>query len=115
MNKKGQISVEFIAILGFVLLFLFFVLNTTQNDLNQNRAILAIKSRTIDLINLSDSRAILLNMDYIIQGSYLEVTLNIKKNGSTFTLDASDYSDVISYIKRTTGFSTVNLDFIYIT
>lgn len=115
MNKKGQISVEFIMILGLLLLFLFFILNTTQKDLNQNRAILSIKSRTIDLINLSDSRAVLLNMDYLIQGSYLEITLNLKKNGSAFTLSASDYSEVISYIKRTTGFSNINLNFIYLT
>jgi len=94
---------------------LFFILNTTQKDLNQNRAILSIKSRTIDLINLSDSRAVLLNMDYLIQGSYLDVTINIKKNGSTFTLAVSDYLDVIAYIKRTTGFRNVNLDFVYLT
>ena len=115
MNKKGQISVEFIALLGFALLFLFFVLNTTQKDLNQNRAILSIKSRTIDLINLSDSRAVLLNMDYLINEDYLEVTINIKTNGSTFLLASSDYSEVISYIKRTSGFRDVYLYFIYLT
>ena len=115
MNKKGQISVEFIMILGLLLLFLFFILNTTHKEINQNRALISIKSRTIDLINLSDSRAILFSMDFLIQGSYLEVTINIKRDNPQFTLYLSDYAVVINSIKKTTGFSNVNINFNYLT
>lgn len=113
MNKRGQITIEFIIVLGFILLFVFFVLTSIHKELSQDRALLSIKSRTVDLINKADSKATLIKVDFAIIEKRLTSTLHIKRNGSNINLDVSDYTDIINSIKNTTNYETIEINFSY--
>jgi uncharacterized protein (UPF0333 family) len=114
MNKKAQISLEFIIIIGFVLILTLFFANSVFGTTDINKAITKVKLRTLDIFSMNDSIAQLEKVDYFVNDTNLQLNLYVNRNFDNITLTLEDYNATLENLKNSTSFTDVNLAFIYI-
>lgn len=110
--KKGQVSIEYVIVIAVILILTVFFANITFDTTDTTKSITKIKLRTIDIITLTDSNALLLK----IENTLVDANLNLKlylKDGSNLALSDANYSEVITSIKETTYYENINLSFEY--
>jgi len=110
--KKGQVSIEFIIIISIILLISIFFANLVFGTTETSKSIQKIKLRTLDLITLDDSTALLTRINTTVSAQDLNLTLHFR-GGTELGLSDANYSEVINNIKDTTSFQRVNLFFVY--
>lgn len=108
--RKGQVSIEAVVIIAVILMFTVIFANMAFKMTDSTKAIVKIKLKTIDLITLSDSEAILTKIDSSTSNTDLNLTLYFKNKG-TLVLSDQNYTDTIENIKSTTNYTSVNLIF----
>lgn len=109
--KKGQVSLEFIVVIAIVVLISVFFIDLVFSTTNTTKSVAKIKLKTLDLITVSDSSAVLLNIGYVESTSDLNFTLYLK-NGSELNLSDANYQDVIENIRATTNYQNIDLSFV---
>ncbi|MFA5745332.1 MAG: class III signal peptide-containing protein [archaeon] len=114
MNKKAQVSLEFVIVIGIMLLLTIFFSNSIFGTTNVNKSISKVKLRTLDIFSTMDSRAQLDKIDYSVNDSNLSLMLYINRNSEDFNLSDDNYSTTITTLERSTDFNNINLAFIYI-
>ncbi|HOZ35857.1 MAG TPA: class III signal peptide-containing protein [archaeon] len=114
MNKKAQISLEFIIIIGFVLIITLFFANSVFGTTDINKALAKVKLRTLDIFSMKGSIAQLEKIDYFVNDTNLQLNLYVNKNFDDFNLTLEDYSSTLENLENSTSFTDVNLAFIYI-
>jgi len=114
MNKKAQISLEFIIIITFILVITLFFANSVFGTNDINKAIARVKLRTLDLISTRDSIAQLNRVDYFVSDNNLNLSLYINRNQDSFVLTKEDYDLTLENLIKSTNFQDVNVSFIYI-
>jgi uncharacterized protein (UPF0333 family) len=110
--KKGQVSLEFVIIIGVILILSVFFADLVFGTTDSTKSIAKIKLRTLDLITINDSNAFLLKVDSVETNSDLNLTLYLK-NGQNLNLSDVNYLDTIINIRQTTYYQNINLSFIY--
>lgn len=114
MNRKAQISLEFVIVIGVMLLLTMFFANSIFGTTNINKSISKVKLRTLDIFSTMDSRAQLDRIGYSVGDSNLNLMLYINRNSEDFNLSDDNYSTTITTLEKSTDFNNVNLAFIYI-
>lgn len=114
MNRKAQISLELIIIIGFVLTITLFFATSVFGTSDINKAITKVKLRTLDIFSTKGSIAQLERIDYYVRDTNLQLDLFINKNYDNISLEKEDYEVTIEGLKKSTGFTDVNLAFYYI-
>lgn len=112
MNKKAQISLEFIIITSFILLITFFFANSVFGTTDVNKAIAKVKLRTLDIFSTRESVAQLNKIDYFVNDTNLQLNLYINKNHDQNILTLEDYNQTLENLKKSTSFTDINLAFI---
>lgn len=110
--KKGQTSLEFIVIIAVVLVLTTVFATNIFNTTDTIKSIYKVKLRTLDIINTTDSNALLLK----IENTEIDSNLNLKlylRGGLELGLSDQNYIEVINNIKDTTYYSNINLIFEY--
>jgi uncharacterized protein (UPF0333 family) len=110
--KKGQVSLEFVIIIGVILILSVFFADLVFGTTDSTKSIAKIKLQTLDLITINDSNAFLLKVDSVETNSDLNLTLYLK-NGQNLNLSDVNYLDTIINIRQTTYYQNINLSFIY--
>lgn len=114
MNRKAQISLELIIIIGFVLTITLFFATSVFGTTDINKAITKVKLRTLDIFSTKGSIAHLERIDYSVRDTNLYLNLYINKNYDNVNLELKDYNVTLEGLKKSTGFTDVNLVFYYI-
>jgi len=110
--NKGQTSIEIVVFIAVVLIISVVFANLMFDTTDSTKSIAKLKLRTLDLITLSDSNAMLLKIEILKEDANLDLLLYMK-GGANLGLSDSNYSDVISNILDTTYYKNVNLTFTY--
>jgi len=114
MNKKAQVSIEFIIVIGIVLLISLFFAQTIFGTTDINKSVARIKLRTLEIFSAYDSTAQLDKITYHTTDNNLILNLYIKKNNENIVLSEDDYHVVTESLKRSTNFNNIKLEFAYI-
>lgn len=114
MNRKAQISLEFIIIISFVLILTLFFSNSVFGTTDINKAITKVKLRTMDIFSMEGSIAQLERIDYYVTDTNLQLNLYINKNKDNILLTEDKYNITIENLKQSTKFTDVNLAFYYV-
>jgi uncharacterized protein (UPF0333 family) len=113
-SNKGQTSIEFIILVGILLLIGFYFIGAIYMTFDSSYAIYKIKNRTLQVISSNDSEDVLYKVSYQIQDTNLILRLDLKKQNLTdYTLSSSDYVRDINDILARTKFTNVLMDFKY--
>jgi hypothetical protein len=114
MNKKAQISLEFIIIISFVLVITLFFANSAFGTTDINKAITKVKLRTLDIFSTNGYPAQVNKIEYYVSDVNLRLDLYINRNFADFNLYADDYALTLNNLEQSTNFKDVNVSFIYI-
>ncbi len=114
MKSKAQISLEFIVILGFILVIALFFANNIFGTTDINKSITRVKLRTLEVFSTTDSRAQLNKIDYYVSDTNLQLNLYINRFDENFSLSEEYYSSTIDNLEKSTIFKNVRVSFTYI-
>jgi hypothetical protein len=112
--QKGQTSIEFIIIVGIVIVLAFFFISSLFSTFDSNVAIYKIKNKTLELISISETPMVIseITTSFNNRDAYFTIQIDRYEN-SLETLDIADFSDVLSELERKTDYDNINLDIIY--
>jgi len=113
MNRRAQVSLEFVIVVGIMLLLTMFFANSIFGTTDVNKSISKVKLRTLELFSTTDSRAQLDKIDYFINDTNLNLSLYINRNSEDVNFTDDNFSTTLSSLEKSTEFSNINLAFIY--
>ena len=112
MNNKAQTSLEFIVIMGLILLFSFYFSSAIYATSQVNKGICLMKQRSLDLLSLNNSRSYVQSVNYNVIDYNINFDVSvIDVDGYNFNID--DFSVTSDNIINSSSYENVNIDFKY--
>jgi len=119
-NKKGQITLEFIVIIGVILLFGVLFYSSIFSIIQSNKAVYLVKQNSLDLISYYNYPTTLSRVHYVPTPEGVSFIINLKKNNGPETsiaeetiLNPEHYRYTLDYIEETTSYENLIISFTY--
>jgi len=122
-NKaKGQIAIEFLVVVGIVMIFAFYFSAGFYSLLKSNEAIHLLKQDALDVIAKHNYPTTITKIDLTYYGTNnKDVNVDFyfnRNNGPVYDADfelfqTSTYQESINYIKKNSAYETITLNFSY--
>jgi hypothetical protein len=106
---------EFIVILGFILLLTSYFIISLFNTTDINYSIHSIKNKTLQLISNSNEEIVIPKLDYSVIDSNLNVVVNLSKiNTNEEPITDMDYNRIVIDLVKRTKFDNVIIEINYL-
>jgi uncharacterized protein (UPF0333 family) len=116
LNKKGQITIEFIIILGVILIFIIYFSSAIFPIIQIDKSIYLVKQNALDIISEQNYPTTISSINFNLEDDTLNLFISFNKNNgplqediSNTLLNTDNYKNTTDYIKQTGSYDDVKL------